>query len=215
MKYLSLFFIFHLFIINLSCKEETVDPFIAEIEQFKKQTTLQFKGNVNSQDVYWRFDNWDNGIGAAFESSWRASNDSTIQTRNFAIYDYELREDLTLLRIFSPAFSIMDSYENKRSIFDVGEKKFRLVDDSIFDGFTIQANIDSTVFITNNGSQEGSFFEIIKNEEVLPEHAEQPDNKKIRIWILVSCNLYEYGGNKIGRIENGRFIAEVLIDWNG
>lgn len=200
-------------LINFGCDKESIDPINKGIEQFKTQTAIQFQGKVLNEDVYWKFDNWDNGIGAYGESFWCVTDDKTIQQRNFSIYDYEKRENLTFLKIVSPAFSINDSYEEKKSIFDVGKKEFQTEDNSIYEGFIIQGNTKDFCFSTKGGEQKNSSFEIIKIQE-LPSDYPDKDYKKVRLWTIVSCTLYGCGGQKVGRIENGRFVSEIEIERN-
>ena len=201
-------------IINIGCDREAIEPINKSIEQFKTQTALQFQGKVLGEEIYWKFDNWDNGIGAGSESFWCVTDDKTIQQRNFLIYDYEKRENLTFLKIVSPAFSINDSYDNKKLIFDVGEKEFQLENNTIYEGFIIQGSTKDYCFSTKYGDQNKSSIEIVKMQELPSDYPDQQDYKKIRIWTIVSCTLYSCGGQKIGRIENGRFVSEIEIERN-
>lgn len=200
-------------LINFGCDKESIDPLNKDIEQFKAQTVIQFQGKVLNEDVYWRFGNWNNGIGAASESFWCVTEDKTIQQRNFSIYDYEKRENLTSLKIVSPAFSIKDSYEIKKSIFDVGKKEFQTEGKSIYEGFIIEGNTKDICFSTKGGEQKNSSFEIIKIQELPSDYADK-DYKKVRLWTVVSCTLYSCGGQIAGKIENGRFVSEIEIERN-
>lgn len=200
-------------LINFGCEKESIEPANKDIEQFKAQSTIQFIGKVLSENIYWKFDNWNNGIGAFSESFWCVTEDKTIQQRNFSIYDYQKRENLTLLKIVSPAFSINDNYETKKLIFDIGKKEFQHEGNSIYEGFIIQGNTNDICFSTKGGEQKNSSFEIVKIKELPTVYSDQ-DYKKVRLWIIVSCTLYGCGGQKIGRIENGRFVTEIEIERN-
>lgn len=201
-------------LICAGCNEESVDFENNDLELFKKLSSIQFQGRVMDKDIYWRFDNWNNGIGKFSETFWCVEDDKTIQQRNFSIYDYEKRDHINMLKIVSPAFSIKDNYEVKLSIFDVGKKNFHLNGESIYNGFIIQGNSADTCFSTQYGPQNESSFEVVRVQELLPDSPESPDYKKTKLWIAVTCNLYSCDGKNIGRIENGRFITEVEIERN-
>jgi hypothetical protein len=201
-------------IFNISCDKESINPIDEEIEQFKVETTIQFQGKVFDNDIYWKFDNWDNGIGAYSESFWCVAENKAIQQRNFAIYDYELRENLTLLKVISPALDTTDLYSVKKAIFEVGLKQFQSAENSIYDGFIIEGTTKIGCFSTYYGSQDKSSIEIIKIQELSPDFPEQTDYKKIRLWTVITCDLYECGGQKVGTIEKGRFISEIEIERN-
>jgi hypothetical protein len=201
-------------LVNVSCDDEATDPVANEIETFKTYSTIQFRGEVMDKEIKWVFGNWENGIGAYGESYWCVADDKTIQQRNFSIYDYEKREDLRFLKIISPAIKTTDPYEDKLSVFEVGKKSFRLGDNSIYDGFIIEGNTKELSFSSSYGSQDGSSFEVVKIQELVPDIAESVDYKKIRLWIVVTCNIYQDVGQKVGRIENGKFIAELEIERN-
>ena len=195
-------------LVQVGCDSPTIEPTDKINEQFKTQTSLQFQGRVLGENIDWKFSNWINGIGAYSESFWCVVDDKTIQQRNFAIYDSEKKQNLTFLKIVSPAFSINDTYHNKLAIFDVGKKEFQEQDESVYDGFILQGNTKDQCFSTKFGDQSKSSFEIIKMQE-LPS-----DYKSIRVWIIVTCTLYNCDGQKIGQIENGRFVSEIEMERN-
>ena len=200
--------------IMIGCEAESVNPLDQEIAAFKNQTAIQFQGKVLEHDISWVFDNWQNGIGALGEHFWCVTDDTSIQQRNFAIYDIEKRTHVTFLKIVSPALDIKDSYVIKKVIFEVGEKPFRLTDDSIYDGFIIEGVTKDEHFSTYYGPQDKSSIEIVKMEELLPDDPEQPGHKKIRVWTVVTCDLYDCRGQKMGTIDRGRFISEIQIERN-
>lgn len=202
-------------IIIYSCNEEKelVDPFIEEIEQFKAQSIIQFSGQVLENEINWKFDNWNNGIGGYGESFWCLTDSKKIQQRNFTIYDYEQRDDIISLKIKSPAFSIDSSLLFKKTIFEIGRKALRSSSNSIYEGFEIQGNSKNACFSSLYGDQNASSFEIIKVQELTPDDPEK-DYKKLRLWIVVSCNLFQCEGQKIGMIKGGKFIAEIELERN-
>src|SRR5699024_6296844 len=115
-------------------EKELAEPFTEDLEQFKNQTSLQFNGQILGRDIYWKFDNWNNGIGGYGESYWCLTDDKKIQQRNISIYDIEQRDSVTFIKINSPAFCIDSSYVFKKAIFDVGKKTFRLPASTIYNG---------------------------------------------------------------------------------
>jgi hypothetical protein len=201
-------------IINYSCNNnDLVDPLTEELEQFKNQTIIQFSGQVLGYDIYWKFGNWNNGIGGYGESFWCLTDSKKIQQRNFSIYDYEQRDYIISLKIKSPAFSIDSSLVFKKTIFETGRKALRSSSNSIYEGFEIQGNSKDACFSSLYGEQNASSFEIIKVQELTPDDPEK-DYKKLRLWIVVSCNLFQCEGQKIGMIKGGKFIAEIELERN-
>ncbi len=201
-------------IFSAGCTKEAVTPIDREIELFKTYSSLQFQGKVFDQSISWSFANWQNGIGAYWCSYRCLTTDTTIQQRNFAIYDFQQREDLTFLQIKSPAIRTTFPYYFKRKFFERGTKEFQTEGMSIFDGFIVEGWTKLNFFTSYYGDQEGSKFEVVKMEELFPGSPELPDYKKVRLWILVSCNLYDLSGKKIGRMERGKFIVEIEIERN-
>jgi hypothetical protein len=201
-------------LIIYSCDKESIDPFDQEIEQFKHQTKLQFGGTILDNQIYWRFDNWENGIGASYQSCWNLTDDIKIQNRSFSIYDYDERSHVIVISFSSPAFSIDSSYEYKKSIFDIGIKQYKTTESNIFQGFEISITTIDEVLFTKYGDQSNSTLEIVKLQELTREISDAADYKRIRLWIIVSCKLYNSGGQIIGSIENGKLLAEIEIERN-
>lgn len=199
------------FIGIISCGKEEIDVVDYEIEMFKTLSQPQFQGKIIDELIYWQFGNWNNGIGSSHGSFWCVTEDTTIQQRDFAIYDYENRRKIRSLVVTSPAFSINDSYEIKKSIFEKGMKSFHLIDNSVFDGFTVEGFTEDSFFSSAFGNQNSSTFEIVKITELNPDEPGVGDRKIIRLWIIVNCNLYNPKGQKVGRIENGKFINTIGI----
>lgn len=197
-------------LINVSCDKKPISP--NEIEIFKEKDIIQFQGEVLDEEISWKkSDNRNNGIGSRHGTYLCVvKNDTTIQQKWFSIYDSEKRGELSSLRVFSPAFKVTDFYENKKSIFELGKKSFYLKDNSVYDGFKIEGVKNGSFFSSSYGNQDESSFEVVKFED-LPWYGSHSEGytKNIRLWIVVSCNLYQSDGQKIGRMENGKFISEI------
>lgn len=205
-------------ILFLSCEKEKEQEQEFDIHQalemFLASNALQFKGMVMDEDVYWVFSDWQNGIGAYTESFWCLTADKKIQQRNFAIYDYEEREEILSVKIKSPAFSIDSSYTWKKSIFDVGMKLIRNPEDGIFDGFDIEVSGRDGFFSTVYGDQSTGTLEVLRLEEAgAPEG--DIDFKEVKVWFHFSCNLYRPNGAYAGQIEHGMLMGNFLIEFNG
>lgn len=213
MKKKTIGILMFLAVINYSCKQESVEPITENFDYFKSQTAVQFSGQVLGDDIFWKFDNWNNGIGGYGESYWCLTDNKKIQQRNLSIYDYEKRTSITSLKINSPAFCIDSSYVLKKSIFDVGKKSFRIPSSTIYEGFEVLGATKDGCFSSNGGEQNASTFEVIKLQE-LASAFPLKDTKKTRLWIVVSCNLYGCGGKKIGELKDGKFIGEIEIENN-
>ena len=196
------------------CEKEKENEISIDLEMFLSSTALQFRGMVMEEEVNWVFSDWQNGIGAYTESYWCLTADKKIQQRNFAIYDYEEREEILSVKIKSPAFSVDSSYAYKKSIFDAGMKNIRNPGHGIFDGFDLEVASTDGFFSTFFGNQSGGSLEVLKLEEVAPEDP-HVDFKEVRVWFLVSCKLYKPNAAYAGKIENGLLMAYFLIDYNG
>jgi hypothetical protein len=211
MKKTSLILLALISLINFSCQEETVNLYDNELEVFKNESGLQFNGTVLENEISWKFDNYNNGITGGYASYWGAMSglpsDTTIQQKGFIIGDYEKREDVFTLEVKSPAFSINSSDFEKKEIFEVGKKQFNSKTGSIYQGFKIAVVTNNGFFTTNNGDQANSSFEIVKvvEQDANPELLEP---KKLLLWMVFSCNLYDLEGQKVGEIKNGKFITE-------
>lgn len=198
-------------LINFSCQKESMNLYDNELEVFKSASGLQFNGTVIENEISWKFDNYNNGITGGYGSYWGTMNglpsDTTIQQKLFNIGDYEKREDVSTLEVRSPAFSINYSDLEKKEIFEVGKKQFNSKTGSIYKGFTIAVVVNNGLFITNNGDQVNSSFEIVK---VVEQNANPglKEPKKLLLWMVFSCNLYDLEGHKAGEIKNGKFITE-------
>lgn len=212
-KFSTILFVIGLVIIGC---DESIDPIYQHIEELKSLTEIQFQGKVLNNDINWVVTGWNgNGYSGGGGSFWCVTDDKTIQQRFFSISDTEHRGTLNYLSVWSPAFSTKDSYEIKKSIFDVGKKEYWLTGNSIYDGFTISGHTNDICFSTQYGAQNKSSFEVVKIRELPPKYYEHPDNKRIKLWLIASCNLYACNGQKIGRIENGRFVIEIQVESNG
>ena len=202
----------------LSCeKEKENDPVNLPIDvyaDFKTQTDIQFSGTILGIETSWVYDNGNDSIDASYGFDWGLTSDPTIKQCVFDIYTHEKRVENYSLIVKSPSFSINSTYNYKKSIFEVGEKKFNSASNAIFEGFEVILIAKNGYYTTSYGNQESSSFEIIKMEE-LPANPEKFQPRKLRLWIVLSCNLYE-GGNieKSGEIKNGKFIAEITLDSN-
>lgn len=86
----------------------------------------------------------------------------------------------------------------------------RIPSSTIYNGFEILGTTKNGCFSSSTGDQNFSTFEIIKIQE-LASDPPLGNTKKIRLWVIVSCNLYECGGQKIGTIKNGKFIGEIEL----
>lgn len=210
MKKITIGILMFLAVMNFSCKKESIDPSVEYLDPFNYMTNIQFHGQLLGSDINWQFNNWDNGIGGYSESYWCLTDDKKIQRRSFSIYDIEKRDYITFLKINSPAFCIDSSYVFIKSIFDVGKKTFRIPTSTIYEGFEILGSTKDGCFSSSNGEQNFSTFEIIKIQEYTTESSLR-DTKNLRLWVVVSCNLYECGGQKIGEIKDGKFIGEIEL----
>jgi len=199
-------------VISLSCKKESVSPNNDEIEQFLNQTEIQFNGTVLGNGISWVFENWNTKIGFNYGSAWGFVADTTIQNRSCQIFDTEEIENICLLKIISPAFCIDSSYIFKKSIFEIGKKQFNSSTSSIYEGFVIEASSKIESYSTYFGNQENSSFEIIKTQELTPSDPEQNNSKKLKLWIVFSCNLYTDSGQKTGEIKDGKFIGVIEVE---
>jgi hypothetical protein len=201
-------------VINFSCHKEPVDTYVDEIEQFKNQTGIQFSGTILGQEVNWKFDNWQNNIGATSGSYWSLMNglsaDTTIQRRASEIYDHERRDEIFNLEVKSPAFCIDSSYVYKKSLFEIGKKYFHSDKDPIEKGFLVKIQSKNGDYYTNNGKQDNSTFEIIKTEETV-ENLDRNEQKYLVLWIVISCNLYDYNGQLAGVIKDGKFLTQIIL----
>lgn len=192
-------------------KELSVDTYNAELELFKGQSALQFSGLVLGNNLNWKFTNWKNGIGTYSESNFCSRGYKKVKQLNFAIFDTQSKDSILSLKVNSPLFSIDSSAVYKNVIFGTGKKYLSSPDRSNFDGFEIQGNSKNIDFSSRYGDQEYSTFEILKAEEVVIDPT-LPDYKRLRLWIVVSCNLYQSDGKKIGELKNGRFVGEIELD---
>jgi len=183
------------------------DPEKKELEAFKTNNSLQFQGKVMGQEINWKYANWENGIGTLYGSNWCVTEDKNVHQKNFSIYDTEQRDDIYSLGIIFPAFNINDKYENKKMIFDVGSKSFHSLDDSVYDGFTVLVKTKEMSFSTQFGEQEESSFEVVKIQEWEADGVE-----KMKLWVLISCDLYSGTGEYYGKIENGQVIGMVELE---
>lgn len=201
-------------ILFMSCEKEKVEKEIEEkldLEMFLSETELQFKGKVIEEDVNWLFSNWQNGIGGYSESFWCLTEDKKIQQRNFAIYDSAQREKIISIKIKSPAFNIDSSFAFIKTIFDLGNKNIRNPEDGIFDGFDIEVLSTCGFFSTLYGDQNLSSLEVLK----LVEEEDQDNYKEIKVWFLISCNLYKPNGELAGKIKNGMLLGYFFFVGNG
>jgi len=201
-----------LFILSCEKEKEPINPPIDIYADFKTQTDIQFSGTLLGNETSWVYDIGNDSIDTSYGFTWGLTSDPTIQQCVFQIYTYEKRAENYLLIVKSPAFSIYSTYSYKKSIFEVGEKKFNSASNAIFEGFEVILISKNRNYSTSFGNQDSSSFEIIKMEE-LPANPEKFEPPKLRLWIVVSCNLYE-GGNieKSGEIKDGKFIAEITLD---
>lgn len=197
----------------MSCEKEG-EKNIA-LDRFLSRTELQFEGNVMEEEVNWFFSNWDNGIGAYSESYWCLTADKKIQQRNFAIYDYNKRKEIFLIKIKSPAFSIDSSYNFKKSIFDLGIKNIKDSEDRIFDGFDIEVSSTYGMVSTIYGDQKSSSLEVLKLVEEATSAEYQDDYKAVKVWFLISCKLYKPNGELAGKIKDGMLLGFFQIESNG
>lgn len=200
-------------ILFMSCekeKEEKEEEKKIDLEMFLSETELQFKGSVIEEDVNWVFSNWQNGIGAFSESFWCLTADKKIQQRNFAIYDSAQREEIISIKIKSPAFNIDSSFALIKTIFDSGNKNIRNPEDGIFDGFDIEVSSTWGFVSTIYGDQNSSSLEVLKLVE-----EDQDDYKEIKVWFIISCNLYKPNGELAGKIKNGMLLGYFFFTGNG
>lgn len=198
-------------LINFSCQKESMNLYDNELDVFKNASGLQFNGTVLENELSWKFDNYNNGITGAYGIYWGTMNglpsDTTIQQKLFSISDYEKRGGIFTIEVRSPAFSINSSDFEKKEMFEVGKKPFNSKTGSIYQGFRIAVLANNGLLTTNNGEQVNSSFEIIKvvEQNAYPELKEP---KKLLLWMVFSCNLYDLEGQKAGEIKNGKFITE-------
>jgi hypothetical protein len=212
-KFISILLTLTVFIIVGCDTTESINPIDNQIERFKTETTIQLNGKILGENISWRFD-WKDGITIFRESFWCVSDNKAIQQRNFGFSKYDSKENLKSLKIISPALDTADSYSAKLALFEVGKKQFQSAKNTVFDGFIIQGTTKDGCFSTYFGDQNKSAIEIVKMEELSPDYAGDKDYKSIRLWTVVSCDLYNCGGEKIGTIEKGRFITEIDIERN-
>jgi hypothetical protein len=197
-------------IMQSGCNKETeVEP-AEDYYEFKAQSHMQFRGNALGSDINWIYDNWENGTGAAGGFWFPLGDAQKILQTHWSIYGYGKTDFFSLVAITSPAFCADSSYTFKRSIFNPGLKTFHLINNSIYEGFELSGNTQTGHFKTSNGEQDSSSFEIIKTQE-LPPYSPLKDTKRLRLWIVVSCNLYDFDGKKIGTIKDGQIISEVEL----
>jgi hypothetical protein len=208
MKKISIGILVLVAIVFYGCNKETVDPPIDPYALFKGQSHDQFRGKALGEDIIWIYDNWNNGTGSMTGYFWPLSENRKIQQSYFSIYDYEQKDFFNLIAMRSPAYCVDSSYVFKKSIFDVGIKTFHLSKNTIYEGFELTGNTKTGHFVTSLGEQDSSSFEIIKTQE-LPPNSPLKDTKRLRIWILVSCNLYDFDALKIGSIKDGQIIADI------
>jgi hypothetical protein len=194
---------------NLGCEQESIEPANNGIKEFKAEAVTQFRGKVLNEDIYWKDDESDNGIDSYCVRFWCVTDDKSIQQRILLIYDYKKTGNVTTLKLTSPAFSIHNTDEAKKAIFDVGKKDFHLRGNSIYDGFTIDGEAKEICFSTAYGEQNDSSFEIVQMHELPADFGQEYQN--VRVWVMVSCTLYDCDGHPIGKIENGRFVAEIQV----
>lgn len=197
--------------INFNCQKESVNLYDNDLESFKSANGLQFKGTVLENEISWKFDNYNNGITGGYASFWGTVNglpsDTTIQQKGFSIGDYEKRGGVFTLEVRSPAFSVNSTDSEKKKIFEVGKKTFNSKTGSIYQGFKIAVLANNGFSTTNNGEQVNSSFEIVKVVEKDANPVQQ-EPKKLLLWMVFSCNLYDLDGKKAGEIKNGRFVTE-------
>ena len=213
MKNLTFGLIVIISLINVSCRKDKIDPNIEELEIFKNQTEIQFTGTVLGNEINWTFDNWENGIGATYGRSWNLTNDTTIQQFSFEIYDVEKSQEIEHLEIKSPAFSSNDTYSFKKSLFESGVKKFHSMTSTIYEGFEITVYSKNSIYWSSYGEQKNSTFNIIKVQELAP-NPQTYEPAKLRLWIVLSCNLYNGNEQKVGEIKDGKYISEVSLETN-
>ncbi|RAU82461.1 hypothetical protein [Pontibacter arcticus] len=212
MKNLLLLLVTLTALLNISCEQEKVDPSVKyDITKLKEHTSIQFKGQVLNQNIKWLSSNYNSDIQYGRGSFWCVTDDKSIQQRNFYISNKWEKDVITSLKISSPAFSIHDTFQNKKALFDIGKKIIRTSENTIYEGFTIEGNTKDDCFSTANGNQKWSSFEVIKIEELKNDTSIDPETRMIKVWAVVNCNLYACSGNKIGTIKDGQFIFEVEI----
>lgn len=192
-------------------KELSTDAYNAEIGLFKGESTVQFNGRVLGNTINWKFTNWKNGIGSYSETNVCSRDNRKVQQLNFAIYDTQSRDSIVALKVNSPLFTIDGSSDYKNVIFGIGKKSISSSTCSVFKGFEIQGSARKIDFSSSYGDQEFSTFEIVKAQEVIIDPS-IPDYKRLRLWIVVSCNLYQSGGKKIGELKDGKFVGEIELD---
>lgn len=201
-------------VIIFGCHKEPVDTYVDKFEQFKNLSGIQFSGTILDQEINWKFDNWNNNIGATYGSYWSLMNglstDTTIQRKASEIYDYEKRDVIFNLEVKSPALCIDSSYTYKKSIFAIGKKYLHSDVDPIDKGFLVKIQSKHGDYYTNNGKQENSTFEIIKTEETV-ENLNRNEPKLLVLWIVISCNLYDYNGQLAGVIKDGKFLTQIKL----
>jgi len=202
-------------LISFSCKKESVNLYDdVELEKFKNLTGVQFSGKILNYEINWKFDNWDNNIGTTYGRKWGLMNglleDTTIQRITSDIYDYEKQGEIFNLEINSPALDIDSSFAYKKTLFETGKKYFHSDKDPIDKGFLVKIQSKHGDFYTNNGNQMSSTFEIVKVEETIPNLARN-EPRLLVLWIVLSCNLYDYNGQKAGEIKDGKFITRIEL----
>ena len=208
--------------ITISCSEDPDFELALKIKQFKYKTSPQIEGEILGYNELFVFKDWGNDVGAYYKSFWCLTNDSTVQNRSYHIYKLNtgLVQGVRKIIVVSPAFYTTIPYEDKKSIFNVSEKPFNSIEGTIFNGFKIKVESQDISYSTHYssteyGNQKDSTFDVIKFEKVkMPRDPSDPDYNKVKLWILVNCNLYDSSGNQVGRIDNGKFIIEFLIGVN-
>ncbi|WP_291783224.1 hypothetical protein [Cecembia sp.] len=212
-KCIPIFLTLTVFIILGCDTTDSINPIDSEIARFKTETTLQFNGKVLNENIAWRFD-WNGGVTIFRQSFWCVADNKAIQQRNFGFSKNDPAANLRSLKIISPALDTADTYSTKLAIFDVGKKEFQTTSNTVFDGFIIQGTTKDGCFSTYFGDQNKSSIEIVRLQELQPDSEGNKDYKRVRLWTVVTCDLYSCSGDKIGTIEKGRFITEVDIERN-
>lgn len=212
-KCIPIFLTLTVFIILGCDTTDSINPIDSEIARFKTETTLQFNGKVLNENIAWRFD-WNGGVTIFRQSFWCVADNKAIQQRNFGFSKNDPAANLRSLKIISPALDTADTYSTKLAIFDVGKKEFQTTSNTVFDGFIIQGTTKDGCFSTYFGDQNKSSIEIVRLQELQPDFEGNKDYKRVRLWTVVTCDLYSCSGDKIGTIEKGRFITEVDIERN-